>query len=168
MKRQILLLPIAKRKPYVTQVKLWGGGVVGGRGWPSHPFKIEEWITLLQESFTGEVKFSDQSFKDKQESDIGREERSLSPAGEWERQALMQALGAAQALDRLVGGRPEDAEGRALKAKIWDILKMQKKATLDFGLFCFCPSLPINTDSIHVIKVALCLWISSLQYTIPI
>lgn len=65
----------------------------------------------------------------------------------------MQALETAEALDRLVGGRSEQAGERALKIRICDILKVQKKDTLDIGFFfaCLCPSvknlisLPINT-----------------------
>lgn len=53
----------------------------------------------------------------------------------------------------LVGGGSEQAGERALKIRICDMLKEQKKATLDTGFFfaCFCPSvinlisLPINT-----------------------
>lgn len=40
----------------------------------------------------GEIKASDQTFKGKQESDVGRKERGLSLAGEGEK-AWMQVLG---------------------------------------------------------------------------
>lgn len=64
------------------------------------PFKTEGWITLSQERFLGELKVSDQTFKGKQESDVGRKGRGLDAGS-----------GTAQALGRLVGGRPEQAEG---------------------------------------------------------
>lgn len=75
------------------------------------PFKTEGWITLSQERFLGEPKVSDQTFKGKQESDIGRKERGLSLAGERGKAGLDAGSGTAQALGRLVGGRPEQAEG---------------------------------------------------------
>lgn len=99
-----------------------------------------EWVTLFQGGFTGEVK-SDSTFKDTRESDVEREEKPFS--SRWVgRQAWMQALETVEALDRLVGGRSEQAGERALKIRICDILKVQKKDTLDIGFFfaCLCPS----------------------------